>query len=154
MLSIGRSSTRRTTAVAGGWASLLREEEVYVAEQLFGAGILLIHYAGEILRHVDDDARNLAESAVLTIIDRHLGWTDRTAMVTSGRIGVVMVPVEGPLALSRRAREIHHGLRSAGIDADVAYSVRRSSGGLPAAAARADGALDTALVRRSRPSTR
>ena len=153
MLSIGRSSTRHTPAVAGGWASLLREEETYVAANSFGAGILLIHYAGELLRHVDDDARNLAQSAVERIIDQHLGWTDRTAMVTSGRIGVVMVPVEGPLALSRRAREIHRGLRSTGIDADVAYSVRRPSGGLQAAAARADGALDTALVRRTRPNT-
>ena len=40
-----------------------------------------------------------------------------------------------------------------GIDIDVAYSVRRRSGGLAAAAARADAALDTALARRANAST-
>ncbi len=149
MPSIGRSSIRRTRAIAGGWSDLLQSEDPYVAEHAFGAGVLLIHYAGELLRHSDDDARNVAEAAVLSIIDRHLSWTDRTAMVGTGRLGVVMVPVEGPLALSRRAREVHRELRASGIDIDIAYSVRRQSGGLQAATARADAALDTALSRRS-----
>ncbi len=149
MLSIGRSSIRRTPTVAGGWADLLQDEDAYVAENGFGAGIILIHYAGELLRHGDADARGIAESAVLSIIDRHLGWTDRTAMVGTGRLGVVMVPVEGPLALSRRARELHRELRASSIDVDIAYSVRRQSGGLQAATARADAALDTALARRT-----
>ncbi len=154
MLSIGRSSHRTAPVATGGWAELLRSEEEYVAAQNFGAGILLIHYAGELLRHVDEETRNLTESAVIAIIDRHLGWTDRTALVCSGRLGVVMVPVDGPLILSRRARELHRELRSCGIDVDVAYSIRRRTGGLQAAAARADAALDTALARRSNPGPR
>jgi len=149
MLSIGRSSNRAALPIAAGWANLLGDEEASIAEQSFGAGILLIHYAGELLRHVDDEARNLAESAVTSVIERHLGWTDRTSMVATGRLGIVMVPVDGPLALSRRARELHRDLRAAGIDVDIAYSVRRRTGGLQAAAARADAALDTALARRS-----
>ena len=148
MLSIGRS-TRSTPVASGGWASLLESEERHVAAQGFGAGVLVIDFGGELLGHVDADDRALIEVAVLAIIDRHLGWTDRTAMIAPGRLGVVVVPVDGALALSRRARELHRDLRTCGLGIDVAYSVRRRSGGLQAAAARADAALDSALARRS-----
>jgi hypothetical protein len=60
------------------------------------------------------------------------------------------VPIDGALTLSRRARELHRDLRECGLDIDVAYSARRRSGGLQAAAARADAALDTALARRAK----
>ena len=53
------------------------------------------------------------------------------------------------LTLSRRARELHRDLRACGLSIDVSYSVRRRTGGLKGAAARADAALDTALARRS-----
>ncbi len=148
MLSI-RRSTQTTPVTSGGWAELLANEEGHVASQGFGAGILVINFGGELLRHVDDDTRALTEAAVLAIIDRHLGWTDRTELMAAGRLGVVVVPVDGALALSRRARELHRDLRECGLDIDVAYSVRRRTGGLPAAAARADAALDTALARRA-----
>jgi hypothetical protein len=148
MLSI-RRSTPAAPVVTGGWAELLEDEERHVAQQGFGAGILVVHFTGELLRHVDEDTRALTESALLAIIDRHLGWTDRTAMVAPGRLGVVVVPVDGAPALSRRARELHRDLRTCGLDVDVAYSVRRRTGGLVAAAARADAALDTALARRT-----
>ncbi|MDW3218335.1 MAG: hypothetical protein R8F63_06950 [Acidimicrobiales bacterium] len=149
MLSIGRSA--QTTPVAsGGWAELLDAEERHVAKQGFGAGVLVIHYGGELLRHADEDTRAVTEAAVLAIIDRHLGWTDRAELIAPGRLGVVTVPIDGALTLSRRARELHRDLRECGLDIDVAYSVRRRSGGLPAAAARADAALDTALARRAK----
>ena len=148
MLSIGRS-TRTTPVTSGGWAELLESEERHVAAQGFGAGVLVISYSGELLRHIDEDTSALTEVAVLVIIDRHLGWTDRTEMIAPGRLGVVAVPIEGALTLSRRARELHRDLRGCGLDIDVAYSVRRRSGGLQAAAARADAALDTALARRA-----
>lgn len=148
MLSIGRSP--QTTPVAsGGWAELLEVEERHVAKQGFGAGVLVVNFGGELLRHVDDDTRALTEAAVLAIIDRHLGWTDRSEIIAAGRLGVVVVPIDGALSLSHRARELHRDLRECGLDIDVAYSVRRRSGGLQAAAARADAALDTALARRA-----
>ncbi|MFT5202858.1 MAG: hypothetical protein ACI9C1_002255 [Candidatus Aldehydirespiratoraceae bacterium] len=148
MLSIGRSL--QTTPVAnGGWAELLDGEERHVSNQGFGAGVLVINYGGELLRHIDDDSRALTEAAVLAIIDRHLGWTDRTELIAAGRLGVIAVPIDGALTLSRRARELHRDLRACGLDIDVSYSVRRRSGGLHAAAARADAALDTALARRA-----
>lgn len=151
MLSIRRSAP--TTPVAsGGWAELLEDEEHHVAKQNFGAGVLVINFGGELLRHADEDTRALAEAAVLAIIDRHLGWTDRTDLMAAGRLGVVIVPIDGAVALSRRARELHRDLRECGLDIDVAYSVRRRSGGLGAAAARADAALDTALARRANNS--
>ena len=150
MLSIGRSTRNATPVTTGGWADLLRTEDRYVEQQGFGAGVLLIHYATELLGIVDDDDRNLAEAAMLAIIDRHLGWTDRTAMVAPGRLGVVMVPVDGALALSRRARDVHRDLRGCNMSVDVSYSIRRRTGGLIAAAARADAALDSALARRAR----
>lgn len=149
MLSIGRS-TQTPPVVRGGWAQLLETEERQVAAQGFGAGVLVVNFGGELLRHIDEDTRSLTEAAVLAIIDRHLGWTDRTEMMSAARLGVVVVPVDGALALSQRARELHADLRSCGLDIDVAYSVRRRSGGLAAAAARADAALDTALARRAK----
>ncbi len=149
MLSIGRSNHRTAPVATGGWAELLESEEDYGAKQGFGAGVLLVHYAGELLRFVAEGDRSITESAILAIIDRHLGWTDRTAPVTAGRLGVAVIPVDGALALSRRARELHRDLRASGLDVDVAYSFRRRSGGLQAAAARADASLDTALFRRA-----
>lgn len=148
MLSI-RRSTQTTPVASGGWAELLESEECHVAKQGFGAGVLVVNFSGELLRHIDEETRALTEAAVLAIIDRHLGWTDRTSVIAPGRLGVVIVPVDGALALSKRARELHRDLRSCGLDIDVAYSVRRRSGGLLAAAARADAALDTALARRA-----
>lgn len=148
MLSIGRS-TQTAPVASGGWAELLETEEAHVAKQGFGAGVLVINFSGELLRHVDEDTRALTQAAVLAIIDRHLGWTDRSSVLTPGRLGVVVVPIDGALALSRRARELHRDLRECGLDVDVAYSIRRRSGGLTAAAARADAALDTALARRA-----
>jgi len=148
MLSI-RRSTQTTPVASGGWAQLLEDEERHVEKQNFGAGVLVINFGGELLRHIDDDTRALTEAAVLAIIDRHLGWTDRTELLTAGRLGVVIVPIDGALTLSRRARELHRDLRECGLDIDVAYSVRRRSGGLAGAAARADAALDTALARRA-----
>ena len=149
MLSIGRSKTQSTPVATGGWADLLESEENHVARQGFGAGVLIINFAPELVARPGVEDQQLAEAAILAIIDRHLGWTDRTAMVAPGRLGVVMVPVDGALMLSRRARELHRDLRSCDLDIDVSYSIRRRSGGLPAAAARADAALDTAVVRRA-----
>ena len=151
MLSI-RRSTQTTPLPSGGWSELLDGEERHVAKQGFGAGVLVINFSGELLRHAGEDTRALTEAAVLAIIDRHLGWTDRAEMITAGRLGVVVVPIDGALALSRRARELHRDLRKCGLDIDVAYSVRRRTGGLLSAAARADAALDTALARRSNAS--
>lgn len=148
MLSIRRADTM-TPVATGGWAELLESEERHAAAQGFGAGVFVIHYGGELLRHIDEESRALTEAAVLAIIERHLGWTDRTEMISAGRLGVIVVPVDGALALSRRARELHRDLRECGVDIDVAYSVRRRTGGLTAAAARADAVLDTALARRT-----
>lgn len=151
MLSIGRNQARQTTpTVTGGWADLLAGEERHAAAQGFGAGVVVVGYGAELLGHVDEDTQRLVESAILAIIDRHLGWTDRTAMVGPARLGVVVVPIDGALALARRARELHRDLRGCGLDADVSYSIRRRTGGLAAAAARADAALDTAIARRRR----
>jgi hypothetical protein len=149
MLSITRS-TQDTSVGIGGWAELLHGEERHVAMNGFDAGVLVIHFGGELLRHIDEDARILSEVAVLAVIDRHLGWSDRAELITAGRLGVVAVPIEGALDLSRRARQLHRDLRECGLDIDVAYSVRRRFGGLAAAAARADAALDTALTCRAR----
>ncbi|MEZ5244221.1 MAG: hypothetical protein R2707_03925 [Acidimicrobiales bacterium] len=148
MLSI-RRATPTTPVVSGGWAQLLESEERHAAAQGFAAGVLVINFSGELLRHVDDDTRALTEAAVLSIIERRLGWTDRSEAIAPGRLGVVVVPIDGALALSRRARELHRDLRSCGLDVDVAYSIRRRAGGLASAAARADAALDTALARRA-----
>ncbi|MEM8708754.1 MAG: hypothetical protein AAGE98_19985 [Actinomycetota bacterium] len=142
--------TTRSTTTTTGWADLLAGEERHVASQDFGAGVLIISYAAELLAYADEDDRRLAEAAVLAVIDRHLGWTDRTSMVAPGRLGVVMVPVDGALALTRRAASIHRELRDRGLAADVSYSMRRRTGGLSAAAARADAALDSAVIRRRR----
>lgn len=150
MLSIGRSTRTATPVTTGGWPDLLRGEDRYVEQQGFGAGVLLIHYATELLGRINEDDRNLAEAAILAIIDRHLGWSDRTAMVAPGRLGVVMAPVDGALALSRRARDLHRDLRGCDMAVDVSYSIRRRTGGLIAAAARAAAALDGALARRAR----
>jgi hypothetical protein len=149
MLSIARSA-QDTSVGIGGWAELLDSEERHVARNDFAAGVLVIHFGGELLRHIDEDARALSEVAVLAVIDRHLGWSDRAELIAAGRLGVVAVPIEGALDLSRRARRLHRDLRECGLDIDVAYSVRRRFGGLAAAAARADAALDTALSRRAR----
>jgi hypothetical protein len=124
-------------------------EEGHVAEQGFGAGVLIVSFGGELLRRFDEDTRGLTEAAILAIIDRHLGWTDRTEMIAPGRLGVVVVPIDGVPPLARRARELHRDLRECGLNIDVAYSVRRRTGGLAAAAARADAALDNALSRRA-----
>lgn len=150
MLSINRSMQRTAAIATGGWAQLLEGEEAFVKRRGTGAGVLLINYARELLRHLQDDDRMLTESAVLGIIERHLEWADRTAMVGPGRLGVVMVPVDGPLSLSRRARSLHRDLRAVGIEVDVAYSIRRRTGGLAAAAARADAALDSSIARSRR----
>ena len=150
MLSIGRSNLQFPPVATGGWADLLEKEEVHVERQSFGAGVLIINYAAELLRHAVEEDRDLAEAAITRIIERHLGWTDRSAMVAPGRLGVVMVPVDGALALSRRARDLHRDLRGIELDVDVSYSIRRRNGGLAAAAARADAALDTAVARRRR----
>jgi len=148
MLSI-RRSIQTTPVASGGWADLLESEERHVAKQGFGAGVLVINFSGELLRHLDEDARVLSEAAVLAVIDRHLGWTDRAEILAPGRLGVVVVPVDGALALSQRARQLHRDLRGCGLDIDVAYSVRRRTGGLASAAARADAVLDNALARRA-----
>ena len=95
MLSIRRSARARVAAPVtdGGWATLVEEEEGHVAEQGFGAGVMVISFAPELVRHADDDLRTLVESSILSVIDAQLGWTDRTAMITAGRLGVVSVPV-------------------------------------------------------------
>lgn len=149
MLSIGRQTPEGALG-ATSWVQLLDSEESLVAAQGFGAGVLVVNYSGELLRHVDEDERGLTESAVLAHIDGHLGWTDRCEPIGPGRLGVVVVPIDGPLALVRRARELHRDLRARGFHVDVAYASRRRTGGLWAAAARADAALDTVLARRSK----
>lgn len=150
MYGIESPTTSTTTTTTTGWADLLASEERHVAAQGFGAGVLIVSFAVELLGHVDEDDRRLAEAAVLGTIERHLGWTDRTAIVAPGRLGVVMVPIDGALALTRRAGELHRDLRDRGLAVDVSYSMRRRTGGLAAAAARADAALDTAVIRRRR----
>ena len=150
MLSTGRSTNSSTPVATGGWAQLLESEETYVARQGFGAGVLVVNYAPELLGHADEDERRVAEAAIRAAIDQHLGWTDRTAVVAPGRLGVVVVPVADALALCARASKLHRDLVERGLDIDVSYSIRRRSGGLSAAAARADAALDTSIARRSR----
>ncbi|MDG2027553.1 MAG: hypothetical protein P8J50_10610 [Acidimicrobiales bacterium] len=142
-----RRSTQTTPVASGGWAQLLENEERYIASQGFGAGVLVVNFGGELLRHAGDDTRALTEVAVLAIIDRRLSWTDRSETIAAGRLGVTDVPIDGALTLSRRVRELHRDLGECGLDIDAAYSVRRRSGGLQAAAARADAALDTARAR-------
>ena len=148
MLSIGKSSSIETRPAAGAWAQLLEDEERHASEHGFGAGVMVLGFHDELLRHIDDDSRALTEAAVLSIIDRRLGWADRAELMAPGRLGVIMQPVDDALALSRRARELHRELRSCSLEVDVAYSMRRHHGGLQAAAARADAALDTAIARR------
>ena len=149
MLSIGRQTPEGALG-ATSWVQLLDSEESLVAAQGFGAGVLVVNYSGELLRHADEDSRALTEAAVLAHIERHLGWTDRREPVGPGRLGVVVVPVDGPLALVRRARGLHDDLRTRGLHVDVAYALRRRTGGLWSAAARADAALDTVLARRAK----
>ena len=111
--------------------------------------MLVVDFRAELLGHIDEGARALAEVAILAVIDRHLGWTDRSELISVGRLGVVAVPIEGAETLVRRARELHHGLRAGGLAVDVAYALRRRTGGMASAAARADAALDNALARRT-----
>lgn len=148
MLSIGRRTTSPTTVARGAWAQLLDEDDSRAESLGMGAGVIVIGFTNELLRNLDNDDRALTEAAILSIINRSLGWTDRTATVAPGRLGVVVLPVESPLALSRQARDIHRDLRTCDLDIDVSYAMRRNHGGLHAAAARADAAMDTALARR------
>ncbi len=143
------TTTGQVTGVPAdrSWAALLADEEERVARYGLGAGIMVISFAGELLRHVDDTDRLLAEARILGIIDRYLGWTDRTAILGVGRLGVIVVPVSA-WELDRRASLLHHSLRQRGLDVEIAFAIRRDEGGLPAAAARADAALDTVLARR------
>ena len=140
-----------TLVTTSGWSSLLEEEERHAARQGFGAGVIVVSFASELLRRVDDDGRALLESAIVTIIEGSLRWTDRGMTLAPGRFGIVTVPVDGTLALAARARSLNDELRGRGFDADVAYALRRDRGGLSAAAARADAALDTSAARRRSP---
>ena len=153
MPSIGQPTRYGTTApvMTGGWSSLLEEEERHAARQGFGAGVIVVSFASELLRRVDDDSRALVESAIIAIIEGNLRWTDRAMTLTPGRFGIVTVPVDGSLALAARARSLHDALRGRALDVDVAYALRRDRGGLSAAAARADAALDTSTARRRSP---
>jgi len=148
MLSIGKTNTPQPAVAIGGWSELLAEEETHSAKHGFGAGVMVIGFESELLKHLEDDDRTLTEAAVLSIIDRRLGWADRTELIAPGRLGVVMQPIDDALALSRRARELHRELRGCSLQVDVAYSMRRRHGGLQGAAARADAALDTAIANR------
>jgi hypothetical protein len=100
------------------------------------------------MSRVDGDSRALVESAIVALIERHLRWTDRGMTLATGRFGVATVPVDGAAALASRARGLHAEFTGRGLIADVAYALRRDRGGLVAAAARADAALDTAVARR------
>lgn len=156
MLSIRRSAapgpaTVSPTGPTDGWAALLEDEERHVASQGFGAGVIVVNYAPELLKRIDEQSRAMLESAILAMIDKALSWTDRAMIVAPGRLGVVTVPVEGTLALAARARILHDELHGGGLAVDVAYALRRDRGGLAAAAARADAALDTAAARRRSP---
>jgi hypothetical protein len=131
-----------------GWARLLQDEERHCARQGFGAGVIVVSFTAELLSRVDEDSRALVESAIVALIERHLRWTDRGMTLATGRFGVVTVPVDGAAALAARARGLHAELTGRGLIADVAYALRRDRGGLLAAAARADAALDTAAARR------
>ena len=135
----------------GGWASLLEDEERHASRQGFGAGVIVISFAAELLRRVDDDSRALVESAIITLIQSKMRWTDRGISMAPGRFGIVTVPIDGTLALAARARSLHEELRGRGLMVNVAYALRRDRGGLAAAAARADAALDTAAARRRSP---
>ena len=73
---------RQLPSRAAGGHELLESEERHVAKQGFGAGVLVVNFSGELLRHADEDTRALTEAAVLAIIDRHLGWTDRARAIT------------------------------------------------------------------------
>lgn len=143
-----------TPITTGGWSSLLDEEERHSARQGFGAGVIVVSFASELLRRVDDDGRALLESAIVTIIESNLRWTDRGLTLAPGRFGIVTIPIDGTLALAARARSLHAELRGRGLEADVAYALRRDRGGLSAAAARADAALDTSAARRRSPMRR
>jgi hypothetical protein len=139
------------TVTTGGWSSLLEEEERHAARQGFGAGVIIVSFASELLRRVDDDGRALLESAIVTIIEANLRWTDRGMTLAPGRFGIVTIPVDGTLSLAARARSLHDELQGRDLAADVAYALRRDRGGLSAAAARADAALDTSAARRRSP---
>jgi hypothetical protein len=141
----------RTAVASGGWSKLLDDEERHAARQGFGAGVIVVSFASELLKRVDDDSRALVESAIVSIIEQKLRWTDRGMTLAPGRFGIVTVPVDGSLALSARAREIHDDLRARGLGVEVAFALRRDRGGLKAAAARADAALDTIAARRPHP---
>jgi hypothetical protein len=138
----------RTVVASGGWSKLLDDEERHASRQGFGAGVIVVSFASELLRRVDDDSRALVESAIISIIEQKLRWTDRGMTLAPGRFGIVTVPVDGSLALSARAREIHDDLRDRGLVVEVAFALRRNRGGLKAAAARADAAVDTLAARR------
>jgi len=140
-----------TSVSTGGWASLLEDEERHARRQGFGAGVIVISFAPELLRRVDDDSRALVESAIITLIQSKMYWTDRGISMAPGRFGIVTVPIDGTLALAARARALHEDLRGRGLMVDIAYALRRDRGGLTAAAARADAALDTAAARRCSP---
>lgn len=141
-----------TLATTSGWSSLLEEEDRHASRQGFGAGVIVVNFASELLRRVDDDGRALLEAAIVTTIEGNLRWTDRGMTLAPGRFGIVTVPVDGTLALAARARSLHDDLRGRELDVDIAYALRRDRGGLSAAAARADAALDTSAARRrSRP---
>jgi len=137
-----------TPTVVTGWSSLLEDEERHVARQGFGAGVLVIDYEPALTRHVDADLRALTEAAVLGVIDGHLGWAERAAPIAPGRLGVVVVPVQGAEALAYRAHLLARDLRECDIDVEVAHAVRRRIGGLQSAAARADAAIDHRRSRR------
>ena len=140
-----------TTVSTSGWASLLEDEERHARRQGFGAGVIVVSFAPELLRRVDDDSRALVEAAIITLIQSKMYWTDRGISMAPGRFGIVTVPIDGTLALAARARTLHDELRERGLMVDVAYALRRDRGGLAAAAARADAALDTAAARRRSP---
>lgn len=131
-----------------GWSRLLQDEERHCARQGFGAGVIVVGFTAELLLRVDEDSRALVESAIVALIERHLRWTDRGMSLATGRFGVLTVPVDGTVALASRARGLHAELTGRGLVTDVAYALRRERGGLVAAAARADAALDTAAARR------
>ena len=50
MLSIGRQTPEGALG-ATSWVQLLDSEESLVAAQGFGAGVLVVNYSGELLRH-------------------------------------------------------------------------------------------------------
>ncbi len=144
---MGKTTIAKRAAANGGWSQLLDEEEAHASSHDFRAGVMVIGFHNELLGHIENDNRAFTEAAVLSIIDQHLGRIDRTELIATGRLGVVTQPIADALALATRARKLHRELRAYSLDIDLAYSMRRRHGGLHAAAARADAALDTAIAR-------